>query len=457
MKTVVIGGGIGGYSCAIRLAQLGAEVILVEKDLLGGTCLNRGCIPAKTILHTARLFHEMKDAEKLGIRTEGISLQYGKTAARKDEIVAKLRSGVAYLMKKNRITVLTGTAEFLSDQEIRVTGETGTEVIMADRFVIATGSVPVDLSTAPRDGEVILDSRDALSLTELPGSLIVLGGGVIGCELAQAFAMLGTQVTIVELLPRLLANMDADLSEVLQKRLRADGISIRTGTRLVKAEKNTDGVTVTLEKNGTEETLSSEKLLVAVGRRPYTDGLGLSQTSVRTGEKGEILIDEYLQTTAQDIYAVGDVTGGLLQLAHAASHQGVIAAENCMGEEREWDPHFVPSCVYTCPELASIGDTEEEADSEVLVGSFPLSANGRAMIEDGTEGFVKVVTDAEEDTILGVQMAGPFATEMISGMAGVVAFEADTSDVGEWIFAHPTVSEAVGEAVMDVHKRAIHK
>ena len=457
MKAVVIGGGIGGYTCAIRLAQLGAETILVEKDQLGGTCLNRGCIPTKALLHTARLYRDMCAAEDIGISAEGVTLDHAKAMEHKDSIVAKLRGGVGFLMKKNRVRVIEGEAEFVSGSAVRVQTAGGTEDIEADAFVVATGSVPSDIGAAPRDGVSILDSTDILSLSQRPESLAVLGGGVIGCEMAQAFAMMGTKVTVIEVLPRLLANMDKDLSAVMEKTLKKDGVDVRTSTALRSAEAAGNSVRIVLGGGEEEQVIEAEKLLVSVGRKPNTDGLRLENASVDTGEKGEVIVDEYMRTSAPNIYAVGDVTGGPLQLAHTASHQGLVAAANIMGEEREWDGRFVPACVYTFPELASIGETEESADRPVSTGRFPVSANGRSMIEGCADGFAKIVTDEEDGMIIGIQIAAPFATEMISGMSGIVAFEADTDDVSDWVFAHPSVSEIIGEAVLDVGGMAIHK
>lgn len=457
MKVAVIGGGIGGYTCAIRLSQLGADVVLIERDKMGGTCLNRGCIPTKAILHSAKAYHDAQHFEELGIYCKNVDIDYEKVAQRKDAVVSKLRGGVEYLMKKNRIRVINGSAKFINDTTLEVTSTAGTETVEADQIVIATGSRPVDLMIAPVDNEIILDSTGLLNLTEQPDSLIVLGGGVVGCEIAQAFAMMDTEVTIVEMLPRLLANLDEDFSALITKRFKENGIEVAVSTKLLYVDIDDGMVYVTLERDGETFELSAEKLLVCVGRRPNTEDLCLENTSVELGPKGNIVVDEYMRTSCETIYAVGDVTGGIYQLAHVAGHQGMTAAENIFGEEKEMEYDAVPSCIYTSPEIATIGATAATADCEVKVGKFALSGNGRSLIEGEQEGFAKIVANADDDTIIGVQLAGPNVTEMISGMAGIIGFEANTDDVSGWIFAHPAVSEAIGEAVLDVNKIAIHK
>ena len=457
MKVIIIGGGIGGYTCAIRLSQLGAEVSLVERDKMGGTCLNRGCIPTKAILHSAKAYYDTRHFEELGIYCKNVDIDYEKVAQRKDAVISKLRSGVEYLMKKNRIRVIKGSAKLRNDTTVEVITDTGREELISDYIVLATGSRPVDLKIAPVDNKVILDSTGLLNLTEQPDSLIVLGGGVVGCEIAQAFAMMDTEVTVVEMLPRLLANLDEEFSALLARRFKADGIEVALSTKLLSAEVEEDGVTVTLEKDGQSYTISAEKLLVSVGRRPNTEDLGLENVGVEMGPKGNIVVDATMRTSCPTIFAVGDVTGGAVQLAHVSGHQGMIAAENIFGEEKEMDYTAVPSCIYTSPELATIGVTAAEADEEVKVGKFALSGNGRSLIEGEQDGFAKVVARADDDTIIGVQLAGANVTEMISGMAGIIGFEANTDDVSDWLFAHPSVSEAIGEAVLDVNKTAIHK
>ncbi len=456
MKVLVIGGGIGGYTCAIRAAQKGAEVTLIEKEHMGGTCLNRGCIPTKAILHSAKLYHEAQSFGELGIEINEPYIDLEKVIERKNGIVKKLRGGVEYLMKKNKITVIKGTARLTGEKTVEAVTNEGVISLTADSVVVAAGSRPFELPFAPADGEVILNSDQLLNMTEQPDSMIIIGGGVIGCEFAQAFAMMDTQVTIVEMLPSVLANLDPDLSELMSKELSGMGVEILTGTRLTKVEKAADGVSVTVEKDGEKRELQAEKLLIAIGRTPNTDGLGLESCGVTTDKKGCITVDSGMRTNVEDIYAIGDVTGGI-QLAHVAAHQGMTAADNIFGEDREMNYDIVPSCIYTSPELASMGRTAGNAGVPVNVGIFPMNANGRSMIESSTDGFAKVVASKDDGTILGVQLAGANVTEMISGMAGAIAFEANAEDVSEWIFAHPSVSEAIYESVLDLSKTAIHK
>lgn len=456
MKVIVIGGGLGGYTCAIRAAQKGADVTLIERDMLGGTCLNCGCIPTKAVLHSAKMYSEAKSFHELGIEINEPYIDLVKVIERKDRIVKKLRGGVEYLMKKNSIRVIKGSARFSGEKTIEVSTANGVEVLSADNIVIAAGSRPFELPFAPTDGELILNSNDLLTMTEQPDSMIIIGGGVIGCEFAQAFAMMDTEVTIVEMLPSILANLDTDLSALMEKQLVSQGVRIETGGKLTGIVKGDDSVRITVEKDGGTFELTAERLLIAIGRTPNTDGLCLEHCGILTDRKGCIPVDGQMRTNADGIYAVGDITGSI-QLAHVAAHQGMIAAENMYGAEREMAYNIVPSCIYTTPELATMGKTAENAGMPVNVGVFPMSANGRSLIENCTSGFAKVVSSEEDGTILGVHLAGANVTEMISGMAGMIGFEANADDVSDWIFAHPSVSEAIYESVLDLNKASIHK
>lgn len=458
MTVTVIGGGIGGYTCAIRLSQLGADVTLVEKENMGGTCLNRGCMPTKVVLQSAKSYHALNSYDEFGIEIDSDPfLDFEKVIARKDRIVAKLRGGVEHLMKKNKIKVVYGTASFISSNRIEVKKENGTETIESDYFVIATGSRPATLPVAVHNGESIIDSTDILQLKELPETLAVLGGGVVGCEFAQAFSMMDTEVTIIEMMPSILSMFDDDISALITEQFKKNGIEIKTGTRLLEATPIDNGVELRYEVDGKEETKTVEKLLVSTGRLPNVEELSLNLAGIKQTDSGHIETDAFMCTNVENIYAIGDVTGGKYQLSHMAAHQGLTAASNIMGDSVEIDPSCVPMCAYVYPEIATIGVAEKDADFQVKVGRFSAAANGKSMVENDTAGFAKVVTDADDGIIKGVQLALANATEMISYMAGMIKFEANTDDVAEWFFAHPTVSEAVGEAILDVDGFAINK
>ncbi len=450
MKIIVIGGGPGGYVAALRGAKKGAEVTLIEKDLLGGTCLNRGCIPTKAILHTANLYHETKHFASYGIQLQGAQLDFNQLMEHKEKTVSQLRNGVQFLLKKAGVTVVQGEARFVSKKCVAV----GDTEYAGDYIIIATGSKPADIPIAQADGETILNSDHALNLKELPKSLAILGGGVIGCEFAQAFSRMGCKVTIVEMLPNLVANMDGDQSSLLQKVFKREGIDVFLNASVTKIQRGEQGISVDYTlSDGTEQKVCAEKLLLAAGRKPLTQGLALDSAGVTTAKNGSIPVNSSLETNVQGIYAIGDVNGGV-QLAHVASHQGMIAVDNIFGEGKTFDDIAIPYCVYTSPELASIGKTQRDAEG-ASVGMFPVSANGRAMIEGAKEGFSKVI--AKDDTILGIHLAGPNVTEMVSPLGGIIQFEATTEDVHNFIFAHPSVSEIVHESILDIHQMAIHK
>ncbi|MEA4854646.1 MAG: dihydrolipoyl dehydrogenase [Christensenella sp.] len=454
MEIVIIGGGPGGYVAAIHAAKSGAKVTLVEKDKLGGTCLNRGCIPTKAILHSANVFHECKNGAPIGVITDDAHIQFDTVMANKDKVVAKLTGGVGYLLSKNKVRVVTGSASFIDAHHIRV----GSEKISADAFIIATGSSPSDLPFAKADGNGILNSDHIMKLKTLPSSLAIVGGGVIGCEIAQAFSRMGCKVSIVEMLPRLIANMDAEQSALLEKTLKQDGVDISLNHAIKAITPGASGVSIKYaDQNGKEKTLVCEKVLLAAGRRPNAAGLAPEKAGIALSPKQFITVDRHMRTNIPNIYAIGDVTGNI-QLAHVASHQGVIAVDNILGKAREIDYSAVPQCIYTSPELASVGLSEAAAKEKlsVKVGRFDAAGNGRALIEHSA-GFSKIVARKDNGQILGIHLAGPMVTEMISGMAALVQFEAATGDMEEVIFAHPSVSEMIHESILDTDGMAIHQ
>ncbi len=460
MDILVIGGGPGGYVAAIAAAKRGAKVTLVEKDMLGGTCLNRGCIPTKAILHSAKLFHEAKSFAELGIVTSEPQVDYAAVVRRKEGIVKQLRGGVEFLLGKAGVQVIKGGARFLSRDKVAVKTAEGEIGLEAKNVIIATGSAPCDLPFLQADGKNIIHSDHALALCELPKSMVVIGGGVIGCEFAQAFARLGVTVTILEALGSLVATMDGDLSALMARVLKKDGVDIHLSCRVQGAQDTGAGVCVTYtESDGTQKSVTAGKVLVATGRRAVADGLDAHEAGVAMDERGNIPVDGGCRTNVSGIYAIGDVTGGI-QLAHVASHQAEIAVENIFGGEEELDERIIPYCIYTSPEMASMGYTEQKASAAgyaVKTGMFAASANGRSMIEGMRDGFSKAVLDAGDGTVLGIHLAGPNVTEMVSPFAGVIKFEATGEDVAQMVFAHPTVSEFIRESILDADKKAIHK
>ena len=458
MRLLIIGGGPGGYVASIIAAKSGAEVTLIEKKDLGGTCLNRGCIPTKTILHSAALFRETKNFAELGIEIDGADFNLSTVMQRKEKIVSRLRSGVEYLLKKNDVKVVHGEASFIEPHKVRVVTDGGeTAILEADKIIIATGSRPLELPFVPTDGLNIINSDHVLELKKKPSSMIIVGGGVIGCEIAQAFSFIGTRVTIVETMPEIMDNLDPDLKKMMQQVLKKDGISIMTSCRLQSVNSSEAGVYAeVLDAQAKKIQLQAEKLLVSVGRKPQIENLNAQAIGLRLDEKGFIWTDEAQLTSVGGVYAIGDVTGSM-QLAHVASHQGLVAVKNIIGIKSVMNYSVVPQCIYTKPEIACMGSTQQNAGVETKTGMFPVSANGRALIENCAEGFSKVVADAENGIVLGIHLAGPNVTEMISCMAGIIGCKAGIEDVEQFVFAHPTVSEMIYESILDVNKQAIHK
>ena len=457
-KVLVVGGGPGGYVAALRAAQLGAEVTLVEKKKLGGTCLNVGCIPTKAILHPAGLLREAQEADKLGLSLSIGGVDWDKVQAYKSGIVEKLTGGVAALLKGAGIKVIYGTASFIKPKTLLIRSEGKEEILEADRIIIATGSEPaVPPIPGLRESKNVIDSTAALSLERLPKTLLVLGGGVIGVEFACALQALGVQVEILEALPKITPPLDGDVSRALAKELKTQGVKINLSHKVTAVEDTENGVKVTAEANGETKTFEAELLLCCVGRRPYTAELEPEAGGLKT-ERGKILVNEKLETAVPGVYAIGDCVGQIM-LAHTASAQGETAAENACGESKVYDPAAVPSCVYSIPEAAGVGLTEEQIKEKGIpyhMGRFSMSANGRALIADGGKGFVKVLIGDELNEVLGVHIIGHAATELIAEAALAIGMEATAEEVIGTIHAHPTVSEAVREAFLASENRAIH-
>ena len=461
---IVIGAGPGGYVAAIRAAQLGFNVAVVEKRAtLGGVCLNEGCIPSKALLesseHYAAAQHEFAEH---GISVGEVKLDLAKMMERKTDIISKLTGGIAGLFKKNKITSITGTAKLLASEgdskKVEVTDSEGTQEVTAKAILLATGSEAFELPHLPFDGEDIINARDALSLTEVPEHLLVVGGGVIGLEMGSVWSRLGAKVTVVEMLPQIIPTADAQVAQTLQRSLKKQGIDILTKTKLEKMEKTASGLVATVSNDKGSETISCDKILVATGRKAQTAGLGLENVGLEANKQGQLDIDENFQTKVAGIYAIGDLVPGPM-LAHKASEEGVVFAERLAGQKSKVHYNTVPAVTYTSPEVAHVGSSEselKEQDVPFKAGKFFFSANGRALCTGNSDGFVKVLADPESGRIHGVHIIGPHASELIAEAATVISFGGSIHDLAVTCHAHPTLAEAIKEAALAVNKEAIH-
>lgn len=450
----VIGAGPGGYVAAIKAAQAGKTVALIEKSFLGGTCLNIGCIPTKTLLSNAQVMQKIKMAEEYGITTGPVTFNFLKMKTRKDQVIEKIRKSLGGLLQANKISILKGKAEFLSPTELKVVGEDNC-LVEAENIIIATGSEPLDVPAFPCDHTRILNSTSILELTQLPKSLAIIGGGYIGCEFASLYAELGVKVTILEALPSLLALQGEELGRALATAFTKQGIEIRTGVFVEGIQHAGQGVEVKLR--GTDP-LHADLALVAVGRKVNSAHLGLEKAGVKVGNKGEILVDEKLQTSVPGIYAIGDVTGHFL-LAHVASHQGIVAASNILGHEMLMNYQAIPAVIFTHPEIATVGMNLEEAKAkgyQATTGKFPFSALGKSIATLDTEGFAQVVVDKKTGQILGAQVVGHEASTLIAEMTLAIHNELTVECVFDTIHAHPTVAEAWLEAALLANDTPIH-
>lgn len=459
---VVLGGGIGGYSAAIRAAQLGKSVAIVERDKLGGTCLHKGCIPSKALLRSAEVYATMKRADEFGVVSGPVSFDFTKAQSRKTAIVEQLYKGLQYVIAKHNITLIRGSGRIIGPSifsprsgSVAVELEDGeTETLVPNQLIIATGSRPSMLPGLEADGKRIMTSDDALVMDKLPASIVIVGGGVIGVEWATMLSEFGVEVTIVEAEKRLLPAEDEDVSRELERLFKKRGVQLMTGAKLLvqSVDVQADYVRMTVETAKGEQTVEAETMLVCVGRMANADGIGLENTDVRI-ENGVIKVNEYLQTTEPHIYAVGDVNGGL-QLAHAAGHEGIAAAEHAAGKAaRPHAAHLIPRCVYSRPEVASIGWSEREAKElgyELKTAKFSFKPLGKALVYGENDGFVKVVADAKTNDLLGVHIIGPNATDLIAEAALAKLLDATPWEVGSAIHPHPTLSEALGEAMLSV-------
>jgi dihydrolipoamide dehydrogenase len=460
---VVIGAGPGGYVCAIRAAQLGLKVACVEKrETLGGTCLNVGCIPSKALLQASEKFEEASHGlAAFGVKTGKVELDLKAMMAHKDKTVKSNVDGVAYLFKKNKVEWIKGAAKIVAAGKLTVTlNAGGTQDIAAKHIVIATGSDVVSIPSLPIDEKRVVSSTGALTLGEVPKTMVLVGGGVIGLEMGSVWQRLGAKVTVVEFLDRIMPGMDNEVSKQMQRILQKQGMAFKLSTKVTGAKVTAKGVTLTVEPaaGGAAETIETDIVLVAIGRRPYTDGLGLKEAGVALDDKGRVAIDAHFQTNVKGIYAIGDAVQGPM-LAHKAEDEGMAVAEILVGQHGHVNYDAVPSVVYTWPEVASVGKTEEQLKADGVafkIGKFPFTANGRARAQNNTDGFVKILADAKTDRVLGVHMIGPSVGELVGEMALAIEFGASSEDIARTCHAHPTLTEAVREAALAVDGRPIH-
>jgi dihydrolipoamide dehydrogenase len=460
---VVIGGGPGGYVAAIRAAQLGLKTACVEKrGALGGTCLNVGCIPSKALLQSSHLYEQAtKHLGPHGIKVNGVILDLAALMARKDKVVGDLTKGIEFLFKQNKVDYLRGTGRLLGEGKIAVKSVDGSEqTVMAKNIVIATGSDVLPMPGVEIDEKQIVSSTGALSLNRVPGHMVVVGGGYIGLEMGSVWRRLGAKVTVVEFLDRILPGMDGEIAKTFQRVLTKQGVAFRLGTKVTGAKPAKTGVTLALQPaaGGNAETLEADAVLVAIGRKPYTEGLGLQAAGVAADDKGRIKTDGHWRTNVAGVYAIGDVIAGPM-LAHKAEEEGVAVAEVIAGQAGHVNYDTVPGIVYTWPEVATVGKTEEELKAAGIAykaGKFPFTANSRARCNADTDGFVKILADARTDRVLGVHVIGPEAGTVIHECVMAMEFGASAEDIARAFHGHPTLNEAVKEAALGVAGRAIH-
>ena len=460
-QAVVIGGGPGGYVCAIRLAQLGFKTACIEsRGTLGGTCLNIGCIPSKSLLNLSEEFHKVKNLSAKGIEIGEVKLNLQKMMKSKDKAVTILTKGVEFLLKKNKVTYFKGIGSFKTKNEILIKDEKKNETLVkADNVIIATGSEPVSLPNIDFDEELIISSTGALKLEKVPNKMVVVGGGYIGLEMGSVWSRLGTEVHVIEFLDHITPGMDKEISSEFMKILKKQGINFHMQHKVEKIEKKKGGVTVSSkDKDGNKKDFDCDVVLISVGRKPNTSGLNLEKIGIELDDKKRIKTNNSFKTNLDNIYAIGDVITGPM-LAHKAEDEGVAAAENIAGQSGHVNYDTIPGVIYTTPEVACIGKTEEQLKEKNIrykIGKFSFMANSRAKAIDDAEGFVKILADEKTDKVLGAHLIGPHAGELIAEIGIAMEFGASSEDIARTCHAHPTFSEAVKEAALSVEKRAIH-
>jgi len=454
----IIGTGPGGYVAALRASQLGAKVICIEKQWMGGVCLNEGCIPTKALLRSAEVFSLVSHAAAFGVEVGEPKINWQAMQARKEKVIKQMVNGVVKLLDRAGVQTIMGTASFLRPNTLRVTTESGEEHVVADNIIIATGSRTMQVPIPGLDGPSVIDHSGIMALQELPASLCVIGGGAIGLEYASLMVELGVQVTVVEMLPRLAPLMDASIGQGLAWSLGNHGVAVMTGTKVTSVKAGTNGAAVMVTSPEGERQIEAEKVLSAIGRSPNTEGIGLEVLGLNATRKG-IAVDDRMRTAVPHVYAIGDVAAEGPMLAHVASHQGVVAVEDALGLPAHIDYKSVPSCIFTLPEAAGVGLTEEqarEAGYDVLVGTFGLANNGKAVAYGDTDGFVKVVSESKHHAVLGMHIVGPHASDLILEGALAIQLEATLEEIEHTIHAHPTLGESNAEAALAAMGRSLH-
>ena len=460
-QAIVIGGGPGGYVCAIRLAQLGLKTACIEsRGTLGGTCLNVGCIPSKSLLNLSEEFHKVQNLSNKGIEIGEVKLNLSKMMRSKDKAVTILTKGVEFLLKKNKVTYFKGTGSFKSKNEVSIKDEKNKEtIISSEKIIIATGSVPVSLPGIDFDEKIIVSSTGALKLEKVPKKMVVVGGGYIGLEMGSVWSRLGSEVHVIEFLDHITPGMDKEISQEFMKILKKQGINFHMQHKVELVKTNGSGAIIsTKDKDGNKKDFNTDIVLVSVGRKPNTKGLNLEKIGVELDDRKRIKTNKDFQTNVKNIYAIGDVIVGPM-LAHKAEDEGIAVAENIAGQSGHVNYNTIPGVIYTTPEVASIGQTEEqlkEKNIKYKIGKFSFMANSRAKAIDDSEGFVKILADEKTDKVLGAHLIGPHAGELIAEIGVAMEFGASSEDIARTCHAHPTFSEAVKEAALSVDKRAIH-
>jgi len=456
----VIGGGPAGYVCAIRLSQLGLKTACIEsRNTLGGTCLNIGCIPSKSLLNLSENYQKAKNFKKLGIETGEIKLNLSKMMENKDKAVTTLTKGVEFLFKKNKISYFKGTGSFKSLNEISIFNDGKENTIYTNKTIISTGSEPTSIPGTSFDEEKILSSTGVLSISKLPKKMVVVGGGYIGLEMGSVWSRLGTDVEVIEFLDHITPGMDREISKEFMKILSKQGIKFKLNTEVKKITKTKNGVKIDIsDKENKKNTIEADVVLISVGRKPFTKNLNLEKIGVETDEKGKVKVNKKFETNIKNIFAIGDVIDGPM-LAHKAEEEGIAVAELIAGQSGHVNYDIIPGVIYTSPEVSYVGKTEEQLKKNNInykVGKFPFLANSRAKAIDEPEGFVKILADSLTDKVLGVHIIGPHAGEMIAEMSVAMEFGASSEDIARTCHAHPTFSEAIKEAALSVEKRQIH-
>ncbi len=460
-QAVVIGGGPGGYVCAIRLAQLGLKTACIEsRGTLGGTCLNVGCIPSKSLLNLSEEFHKVQNLSNKGIEIGEVKLNLSKMMKSKDKAVTILTKGVEFLLKKNKVTYFKGTGSFKSKNEVSIKDEKNKEtIISSEKIIIATGSVPVSLPGIDFDEKIIVSSTGALKLEKVPKKMVVVGGGYIGLEMGSVWSRLGSEVHVIEFLDHITPGMDKEISQEFMKILKKQGINFHMQHKVELVKTNGSGAIIsTKDKDGNKKDFNTDIVLVSVGRKPNTNGLNLEKIGIELDDRKRVKTNKDFQTNVKNIYAIGDVIVGPM-LAHKAEDEGIAVAENIAGQSGHVNYNTIPGVIYTTPEVASIGQTEEqlkEKNIKYKIGKFSFMANSRAKAIDDSEGFVKILADEKTDKVLGAHLIGPHAGELIAEIGVAMEFGASSEDIARTCHAHPTFSEAVKEAALSVDKRAIH-